>query len=150
MDHESFMRLAIEVAGANPAQPFGAVLVHRQTGRVVARGVNRTAQNPTWHGEIDAINQYAVHAGPPWRELDLYTTAEPCPMCQAAILWAGIARVVYGTSIAELKALGWNQIDIDCREVTRRTPFIDCEIVGGVLEAECDRLFRDARSPAAG
>lgn len=150
MDHESFMRLAIEVAGANPAQPFGAVLVHRQTGRVVARGVNRTSQNPTWHGEIDVINQHAVHAGPPWRELDLYTTAEPCPMCQAAILWAGIARVVYGTSIAGLKALGWNQIDIDCREVTRRTPFIDCEIVGGVLEAECDRLFRDARSPAAG
>jgi len=65
-------------------------------------------------------------------------------MCQAAILWAGINRVVYGTSIARLQELGWNQIDIDCGEVTRRTPFTDCEIIGGVLEAECDPLFRIA------
>lgn len=32
-----------------------------------------------------------------------YTTAEPCPMCQAAILWSGIGTVVLGSSIRSLQ-----------------------------------------------
>ena len=32
-------------------------------------------------------------------QLVLYTTAEPCPMCQGAISWSGIGTVVSGTSI---------------------------------------------------
>lgn len=41
-----------------------------------------------------------------------------------------------------LKQLGWKQIDIPAEEVTRRTPFAQCRLIGGVLEAECDQLFR--------
>ena len=65
-------------------------------------------------------------------------------MCQGAILWAGIPEVVFGTSIRTLKQLGWKQIDIPAEEVTRRTPFAQCRLIGGVLEAECDQLFRRA------
>ena len=78
---------------------------------------------------------------PDWGRLTLYTTAEPCPMCMAAILWAGIPRVVFGTSIRQLQRLGWHQIDITSEEVVRRTPFRSCTLVGGVLAAECDALF---------
>ena len=66
-------------------------------------------------------------------------------MCQAAILWAGIPRVIYGTSISRLKDLGWNQIDVTAEELVRRTPFAECEVLGGFLQSDCDQLFREAR-----
>jgi len=143
--HEQYMRRAIEIALRDPAAPFGALLVGRETGQVLAEGLNRWRENPTWHGEIDVINRCAAEdPAVTWSDLCMYTTAEPCCMCQAAILWAGIPQVVFGTSIRTLTMLGWNQIDIPAEEVTRRTPFAACELVGGVLERDCDALFRAA------
>jgi tRNA(Arg) A34 adenosine deaminase TadA len=147
LDHARYMRVAIEQARLVPAYPFGAVIVEMSTGTLVAEGHNRSAENPTWHGEIDAINVCAAkHAGIDWTGLALFTTAEPCPMCQSGILWAGISLVVYGTSIPYLQGLGWQQIALRAEEVVRRTPFRTCRVVGGVLEAECNALF-DAAPP---
>lgn len=78
------------------------------------------------------------------KSLVLYTTAEPCPMCQAAILWTGIETVVFGTSIRSLQRLGWRQIDILAEEVVRRSPAWTCVLIGGVMEKECDALFESA------
>ena len=76
--HEKYMRLAIAIARRNRAAPFGAILIHRRTGEVVAEGLNRWQENPTWHGEIDAINRCAAQkVQVPWSELCLVTTAEP-------------------------------------------------------------------------
>ncbi|MDT7044114.1 nucleoside deaminase [Candidatus Nitronereus thalassa] len=145
MTPEDFMRLAISMARNVPQYPFGAVIVRRPTGEVLAQGYNRSSLNPTFHGEIDVINRCAAdHAPLDWTELDLYTTAEPCPMCQSAIEWAGIATVYFGTSIPFLQQLGWRQIDIRSEEVSRRTPFRDTTIIGGILEQECNALFEAA------
>jgi len=142
LDHPRYMRRAIQLAAQVPALPFGSVLVHGKTGAVVAEGFNRSAENPTWHGEIDALNQCArMHPGIDWSPLVLYTTAEPCPMCAAAILWAGLRGIVFGSSIPYLQGLGWWQIDIRAEEVLRRTPFRSCQLLGGVLEDECNALF---------
>jgi tRNA(Arg) A34 adenosine deaminase TadA len=139
------MRQAIALAKQVPRLPFGAVIVRRATGEIVAEGFNRSSESPTFHGEIDAINRCAAaHSSIDWTDLDLYTTAEPCPMCQSAIEWAGIATVYYGTSIPYLKDRGWWQIDIRAEEVARRTPFRQTKIVGGILESECNPLFDDA------
>lgn len=70
-------------------------------------------------------------------------------MCMGAVFWSGLTTVVYGTSIRFLQAHGWRQIDILADEVARRTPGWTCEIVGGVLERECNALFEAAR-PAGG
>jgi tRNA(Arg) A34 adenosine deaminase TadA len=138
------MQRAIELARLARLAPFGAVIVEQAAARIVAEGFNRCAENPAWHGEMDAINHCArSHAGIDWALLTLYTTAEPCPMCQAAILWAGIPRVVYGSSITFLKSRGWWQIDIPSAEVVRRTPFRVCTLIGGVLEEECNALFEN-------
>ncbi len=145
MDHEYYMRLAIRAARGVPAAPFGAVIVRAATGECVASGANRASENPVYHGEIDAINRCsAAHPGIDWTELALYTTAEPCPMCQSAIAWAGISSVYYGTSIPHLQKAGWNQIDIRAVEVARRTPFRRLRVVGGILESECNALFAAA------
>ena len=142
---EAFMRRAIEVARGNPACPFGAVLVDADTLEVVCEGLNRTQASPVRHGEIEAIERCAVErSAVEWSRLWLYTTAEPCCMCQGAILWAGIRRVIFGTSIETLQKLGWRQIEIPAAEVIHRAPQVQCELIGAVLERECDDLFRAA------
>jgi tRNA(adenine34) deaminase len=148
LDHARFMRLAIEQAKKTPKLPFGAVIVDARTSEVLAEGHNRGAENPTFHGEIDVINRLAASDRRPtdWAPLVLYTTAEPCPMCQSAIEWAGIGAVVYGSSIPFLQELGWWQIDIRADEVIRRTPFRRTAILGGVLVDECNALFLATRS----
>lgn len=146
MPPEYYMQQAITQALNVPAFPFGAVIVHQKTGDIVATGFNRSAQSPTFHGEIVAINHCAVaYPSIDWTELDLYTTAEPCPMCQSAIEWAGISTVYYGTSIPYLIRQGWGQIDIRAQEVAHRTPFRQTTVIGGILETECNMLFEAAR-----
>jgi len=150
-DHERYMRRAIELTANAPALPFAAVIVHRGTGEVVAEGWNKTADNPTLHSEIDAINNLIASAHALDRsELVLYTTAEPCPMCQGAILWSGIGAVVFGASIRFLLDIGWRQIDIPADEVARRSPGWMCAVTGGVLEGECNELFLNASRAAPG
>lgn len=108
----------------NPECPFGAVLVDSQRGEVVAEGVNRTTENPTWHGKMDAIHNYSkLGTNKKWRHMYLYTTAGPCRMCQGAIIWAEISVVIYGTSIARLEQMGWDQIKISADEVVHRATF---------------------------
>lgn len=141
--HQTWMRRAIEIARQAPHAPFAALLVDDR-GELIAAGINHVQDGPLWHGEIDAIDRAAKRKGVPWPSLTLYSTAEPCPMCQAAILWARIPRVVYGTSISFLKNMGWQQIDLSARDLVERTPFSRCELVGGVCENECNQLFVDA------
>ncbi len=142
LPHERYMRRAIELAANTPNLPFGAVIASQESGEIVAEGWNRSSLNPTWHGEIDAINSLAqIRAVIEPNHLVLYTTAEPCPMCQGAILWTGIGTVVYGTSIRTLQKQGWRQIDIPAAEVIRRSPTWQCTLIAGILEKECDALF---------
>ena len=142
------MRRAIQLARNNPAFPFGAVIVDQASAAFVGEGWNRSDLNPTWHGEIDAINHWAANrkAGSvgqsnPQPALTLYTTAEPCPMCQSAILWSGIQTVVFGTSIRFLQSHGWRNIDILAEEIIRRSPAHHCTLIAGVLAEECNALF---------
>jgi tRNA(adenine34) deaminase len=145
--HERYMTRAIALATNAPDLPFGAVIVDGISGTILAEGWNKTSLNPTWHGEIDAINRLAsAGLASEGKHLVLYTTAEPCPMCQAAVLWSGIEEVVFGTSIRTLQRLGWRQINIAADEVIRRSPAWTCKIFGGVLEGECDALFEKAIS----
>jgi tRNA(adenine34) deaminase len=139
------MRRAIRLAGNQPKYPFGAVLVDQEKQVVVAEGWNHSVQNPTWHGEMDAINKCAA-SNPKidWTRLTLYTTAEPCAMCQGAVAWAGIKRVVFGSTIPFLKSLNVWAIDIRAEELSRLATFRKCTVVGGVLEEDCNKLFRAA------
>ena len=143
-DQEGYMLEAIAIARENPRAPFGAVLVDRSLGTIVARGCNQSHANPTLHGEIAAINDYVRQHGKNWCDLTLYTTAEPCCMCQGAIIWSGISEVVFGSSIAELLQLGWRQIDIPSQEVVSRSWLPHLGITAGVLSEECGELFRRA------
>lgn len=71
----------------------------------------------------------------------LYSSGESCPMCMGAIIWCGIARVVYGASIAQL-ATKMGQITITDAEIADKTPFADIALTGGVLAEESLKLFK--------
>ncbi len=144
LDFSLMMQRAIDVAKQNANAPFGCVLYDFERSEIAAEGVNAAKTNPILHGEMAAISNYAATGIQRWDKLWLYTTAEPCCMCQAAIVWAGIPKVVFGTSIATLAALGWSQFELTAQQLVDRTPFAECEIIGGVLERECDELFRQA------
>ena len=142
MDHERYMRRAVEIARGNPDAPFGCVSVVGETGEVVAEGLNDAQRKPVLHGETAAIITLAeAHPGADRTRTTLYTTAEPCPMCAGAVPWSGISRLVFGTSMETLKRLGRPQIGIPFREVADRASFDGPEVVGGVLEGECDALY---------
>ena len=146
--HEQAMRLAIAEARGNPAFPFGEVILRAADRHVMATGVNKSAANPTLHGEIVAINDYVAHHGHrSWDEAILYTTGEPCPMCMSAMVWAGMGGVVWGTSIEQLRQFGISQILIPATAVTAASAFYHGEILGHVLAAETDALFRDRQRP---
>ena len=96
---EAFLRRAIELAVQNVDagdQPFGAVVAVQ--GRVVGEGVNGVVRNgdPTDHAEAAAIREACrrlVVVELP--AATLYSSAQPCPMCQGAALLVGIRRTVY-------------------------------------------------------
>lgn len=106
MNHQYFMKIAIELAQNNILQsrggPFGAIVV--QNGIIIGRGVNTVTSDcdPTAHAEIAAIRQACRSLGVfHLSECDLYTTCEPCPMCLGAIYWAHIRHIYYGTTRKE-------------------------------------------------
>lgn len=104
------MRLAISIARVNVERetggPFGAAIFERDSGRVVAVGMNSVVRlnNSTLHGEILAFMMAQQQIGsytlsrPGGRLHDIYTSCEPCAMCLGATLWSGVKRVVYGAT----------------------------------------------------
>ena len=126
------------------------MIVNIKTKEVVSQGWVRVAKNPIWHGEMTAINSCPdVDNGFNWREVCLYTTGESCPMCQSAIIWTGMPLVVYGSSMPFLQKCKFGEINIRAKTVIEASLRRKCQIIGGVLEKECNQLFLDANKFAA-
>ena len=88
--------------------PFGCVIV--KDGKIIGRGHNRVLLNhdPTCHGEMEAIRDACKNTGShDLSGCELYTTAEPCPMCLGAILWANIGKVYYGCNVNDTDNIGF-------------------------------------------
>lgn len=141
MDHEGFMRQALDLAREAAARgevPVGCVIV--QGDRVVGRGRNRREekQHTQSHAEMEAIQQ-ANEALGSWRldECTLYVTLEPCPMCAGAILNARIPRVYYGARDREMGACG-GVLNLFMEDFPQRPA-----LVGGILEEECRGVLTD-------
>ena len=109
-DHwlDEAIRLAYEYV-AQGGHPFGALVVSGE--QLVAEGVNRTRQDedPTAHAELLAIRA-ACGRRHTLRLEDclLVSSAEPCPLCQAAAVLAGIPRCIYATPREEAATAGFD------------------------------------------
>jgi diaminohydroxyphosphoribosylaminopyrimidine deaminase/5-amino-6-(5-phosphoribosylamino)uracil reductase len=137
MTDAHFMRLALRLArrgyGTTSPNPMvGAVLM--KGGKILGRGWHHRAGEP--HAEIEALLN-AQKLGNSARGATIYVTLEPCctqgrtPPCTAAIIAAGIQRVVVGATDPNPQHAGRGF------EILRRAGI---EVVHGVLAEECAQL----------
>ena len=115
------MQLAIALSRESVMQktggPFGAVVVHEETGELVSVGINlvTTAGLSIAHAEMVALSlaQLSVgqwnlsHSGP----LQLVTSCEPCAMCFGALPWSGISSLICGARKQDAEAAGFDEGD---------------------------------------
>ena len=119
---EERMELAITLAAYNVLNnggPFGAAIFEKQSGRLVAPGINLVLQTncSVVHAEIVAIilaqqqvaNLDLGAEGLPGYEL--VSTVEPCAMCLGAIPWSGISSLVCGARDEDARNIGFDEGD---------------------------------------
>lgn len=129
------------------ARPFATLIVVRDEVRISVIDQELWRNFPTRHPEIEALNLFVETYGKfQLRDATLYTNIEPCPMCAGAVLYSGIARMVF--SVTRLKFDEWVAI---CRDRPQK-PCIESrriirnggltEVVGPLLEEEGLRILK--------
>lgn len=80
--------------------PVSAILVYQNT--IVGKGRNTMVENKmiTGHAELNALNEAFAKFGNDFytlnkKQLALYTTLEPCPMCKGALIQHGITQIYF-------------------------------------------------------
>ena len=113
-NYNYFMQLALEeakISSKNGEVPVGALSV--LNGKVLVKSGNEMEnnKNPLYHAEILVLLRSAkilYNLGQPikYKNLDLYVTLEPCPMCAHAISLMRINNLYYGAD--DFKSVGFN------------------------------------------
>jgi guanine deaminase len=123
--------------------PFGSVIV--KDGLVIAKGHNQVIKNqdPTCHGEMMAIHKACKKLGTfDLNGCELYTTAEPCPMCLGAILWANISKVYFGCNIFDTEDIGFrDKVFYEINESGKKD-----ELVIELDRKQCLKLFEEYKN----
>lgn len=114
---EARVRLAIELSRENTIRgtggPFGAAIFERDSGRLVAVGVNRVVPDgcSLAHAETVAIAMAQEKLGsfdlgnPSFPAHELVTSTQMCVMCYGAVFWSGVRRVVCAASTSDVHEL---------------------------------------------
>jgi len=135
--HQEWMQKAITQAQLGQT-PFGAVIVKSDEEYVLT--YNTTADDgPQAHAEMNAIKRLNQLKPYQAKDLKLYTTVEPCPMCMSALVWAGIGHLIYGASIEDAAQLG-HQIHISSQDIADKA-WYSINITPEVERQACLSLF---------
>ncbi|CEQ42675.1 SPOSA6832_04514, partial [Sporobolomyces salmonicolor] len=117
--------------------------------------------NPSMHGEItglqrctEVLSERGLTPGEilnAWKDLTMYTTGEPCPMCASALRWAGIGEVVWATSIETLIKGGYGQIYLPSSLIVSASYTLPHHTLwyGSVLANETDPYFSHLNNESA-
>jgi tRNA(Arg) A34 adenosine deaminase TadA len=144
IDFDAAMAIAIEEAKQSRREGnkgYGAVVLMGEQLLSAVHDTAATAKDPSRHAEVNAIRLAAERLG----DADLsggvlVSTCEPCPMCSSLAVWANLTTIVYGVSIEETARMGKARIRISAQEIVDRSPAM-VEVIGGVLAAECRKLY---------
>jgi len=143
MNNEKFMKKALALAEGALEQgefPVGCVMVHRD--RILVTGSRKGTvadnRNELDHAEMVALrNLIELKETVDHNEVTVYCTMEPCLMCYAALILAGIGKIVYayedvmgGGSTCELPRL---------KPLYKNSPI---QLVGNVMRKESLKLFK--------
>ena len=150
-DDARWMREAIKLAtsrGSDPATaPIAAVIV--LDGRIIGSAHNEcdTLHDATAHAEMMAFREAGAALASPdndsgeLRGATLYSTLQPCGMCTMASIWTKVARVVYGAGRDDVHEMYFEARHVDTIDFIAKAYRDDIEITGGVLRAECAKLY---------
>lgn len=134
---DAWMKMASEEglkSVQNGGGPFGAVIVQVDdaSGKVIRYWVNHNHvvewMDPTAHAEVTTIRAAAKELGvlnlghinqkdtkmpqpSEWSHCVIYSSVEPCPMCLAAIYWAGIKKLAFAATRFDAAVKGVNFSD---------------------------------------
>ena len=146
MTDEEYMRMAIQKAREGIAadqSPFGACIVRDDQVLACEHNVVWRTVDSTAHAEVTAIRAACRAAGDiKLAGATIYSTTEPCPMCFAAIHWAGISRIVYGATIADAERAGFGELTISNIEM-KRIGGSNVQVSPQLLCAEAVKLFEE-------
>jgi tRNA(Arg) A34 adenosine deaminase TadA len=118
---EDRMRFAVELSRLNVRNdtggPFGAAIFERETGRLLAPGVNLVVGSgcSVFHAEMVAIMVAQKVVGTfdlgadNLPSYELVTTTEPCAMCLGATPWSGVRHLVCGARDEDARAVGFDE-----------------------------------------
>lgn len=105
-----FMKMALDLAYENAASgnggPIAAVIV--KDGEVIAAATNEihTSRHFFDHAEICAMRKAEDILGKVYlKDCEIYSSAQPCLMCEAAIYWARIGKIFYAASVEQTAAI---------------------------------------------
>jgi tRNA(Arg) A34 adenosine deaminase TadA len=138
----SLVRFTARTMETDSPVPFGALIVETATGKTLMRALNavRPENDPSSHAELRTVRKATRKLKQTSLQgYTLYTTCEPCPMCMANALWAGLDRVVYGATIEDANK-HCRQIRISATEVAQRSD-MSCIVDGPILRDACYALF---------
>jgi tRNA(Arg) A34 adenosine deaminase TadA len=154
---EDRMRLAVRLARENVDRdtggPFGAVVVERDSGRIVSVGTNSVVRfnNCTLHGEMVAfmmaqqrLRSFTL-AAPGMAAHELVTSCEPCAMCLGAALWSGVRRIVSGAAREDASRLSFEEGPVFPQSYTYLQER-GIEIVRDVLRSEAREVLERYRA----
>lgn len=160
---EQRMRFVISLASRNvdnrTGGPFGAAVFERDSGILIAPGVNRVEHMlcSVAHAESVALmvsqqvlktcDLGAAHLP----ALELVTSSQPCIQCYGNVWWSGIRRLITGTSIAQTREAGGfdeGPVPTDWAELLRNREPAErsVEVIEGILADDaCEVLRRYTR-----
>jgi tRNA(Arg) A34 adenosine deaminase TadA len=135
----------------NTGGPFAAGIFERDTGKLVAMGVNRVVpfQCSSAHAEVVAISLAQKRLGvydlgaPGLPAHQLVVNWRPCTMCLGAVLWSGVRSLMIageGTELEEITGFDEGPVHPDWRiELAQR----GIEVVDDVLREEALAAYRE-------
>jgi tRNA(Arg) A34 adenosine deaminase TadA len=136
MSDETFIKRCYELAEQAVSlgnHPFAALLM--VNGEVVLETLNTviTDSDVTGHAELNLIRDASKRFGAEvFAKATLYASTEPCAMCSGAIYWAGVTRLVFGVSGADLAQIAGESFVWSSSELYTRSNR-SIEVVGPVL-----------------
>lgn len=138
MNNEYFMTLAIkEAINSKKDLPIGAILVMDNEIIASASNTKERSSNPLNHAEKIVIEEGLKKLGD-FREknIKLYVTLEPCPMCASAIILSRIKEVYFGAYDLLYGAFGSK---INMAQIMNSK----IKIQGGILENKCSSILKN-------
>jgi tRNA(adenine34) deaminase len=143
MNYELYMGEALAEAQAAVAQgsrPYAAVAVLDEA--MVARGRDKVHEtdDPTAHAIVVALREAARKVGRDrLRDLSVFCTMEPCPMCVGALLASDVEELVYAVPNRRNGAAGSLLQLAEHPALGRRI-----RVVSGIRRDEVEELFAAA------